>query len=352
MATRASEQSKRTPNVLKLRRGSAVETGLKSWEDDIDEACITKKVRKELSVYELIRESEHFEPDGDHLYTKSKDAKAMDLGNKIPPVRLSRSSAGSYLISKSDKDGKNGRNMPVKRQKCFSKNAVLARLNREKKKQYISSLENANENLQKQNSRILQKVDSQEKVIKALKYEVLYLKSLLANSKEISEILKSIGHSTGLPVTSSLRSFTSDGEAETTGVHGSTPVKDIFIMQPEVKRAPPGSNFPILKDVNLGYFSSDDDDLLSYGSEKHSFSESCLDIHDSFLIDTDFDLNKSMFESSFDPIFNNELNMKEEEPVKSKVFPEVKCDVGLCLHVNKKKISVELCAICNSRAQM
>lgn len=96
-----------------------------------------------------------------------------------------------------------------KRAKCFSKNAVMARLNRIKKKQHLENLEKQVAELSEENSVLKEQAKDNDDIVCKLKDEVNYLKSVLANSKEISMLLKSVKQNTGLPVTSSLNSITS-----------------------------------------------------------------------------------------------------------------------------------------------
>ncbi|KAH3704503.1 hypothetical protein DPMN_079559 [Dreissena polymorpha] len=74
------------------------------------------------------------------------------------------------------------------------KNAVQAKLNREKKKAYINSLQDEIEKLREENATIqaARQKDITEK--KALLEEVEYLKSVLANESAIAGLLKNIGN--------------------------------------------------------------------------------------------------------------------------------------------------------------
>ncbi|KAL1516158.1 hypothetical protein ABEB36_000077 [Hypothenemus hampei] len=93
---------------------------------------------------------------------------------------------------------------PTRTPKCFSKNALMARENRLKKKIYITSLESQVTSLKVENKKMSQTIDSQTNTINQLKREVRYLKSIIANSDGIGKLLKAINSSTGMHVTTSL----------------------------------------------------------------------------------------------------------------------------------------------------
>lgn len=76
--------------------------------------------------------------------------------------------------------------------RSMSKNAIAARENREKKKQYISDLEQRVEHLQKENSKKDLLLQTFEQNQEALVTEVQYLRGCLANSAEISAVINSV----------------------------------------------------------------------------------------------------------------------------------------------------------------
>ena len=83
------------------------------------------------------------------------------------------------------------------------KNAVQAKMNREKKKAYIRSLEDEIDNLQMKNFALN---SSNKKILKekdALKEEVEYLKGIIANQSVLSGLLKNIGNVDNVKLSSS-----------------------------------------------------------------------------------------------------------------------------------------------------
>ncbi|XP_052127446.1 uncharacterized protein LOC113207756 isoform X1 [Frankliniella occidentalis] len=91
-----------------------------------------------------------------------------------------------------------------KRPKCFSRNAVLARQNRLKKKKYMADLENELQALRRENSKLKLSLDGYSKDVQLVRKENKYLRNVLANSKEISHLLRSINVNCGSPSVSSV----------------------------------------------------------------------------------------------------------------------------------------------------
>lgn len=74
----------------------------------------------------------------------------------------------------------------------MSKNAIAARENREKKKQYVSNLEQDLKRAEAENSKKDALIETFKKNQDALVTEVKYLRGCLANSAEISAVIKSV----------------------------------------------------------------------------------------------------------------------------------------------------------------
>ncbi|ENN78040.1 hypothetical protein YQE_05477, partial [Dendroctonus ponderosae] len=93
---------------------------------------------------------------------------------------------------------------PTRTPKCFSKNALMARENRLKKKMYITTLESQVASLSADNKKMTQLHQNQSVLVKELKNEVKYLKSVLGNSEHIGKLIRAINFSTGIPIKSSI----------------------------------------------------------------------------------------------------------------------------------------------------
>lgn len=84
------------------------------------------------------------------------------------------------------------------------KNAVQAKINREKKKAYIKNLEDDIEELKSENSALKKENEKNVKENKALTEEVEYLRSVLANESALAGLLKNIGNVENVRLSSSI----------------------------------------------------------------------------------------------------------------------------------------------------
>lgn len=75
---------------------------------------------------------------------------------------------------------------------CMSKNAIAARENREKKKAYVTLLENQLESLKKEVSALASKNERSEEESRRLCGEVAYLRSIISNIPQIRQLMPAI----------------------------------------------------------------------------------------------------------------------------------------------------------------
>lgn len=106
---------------------------------------------------------------------------------------------GKTSLTKDDNSNNTGN-----RDVCMSKNAIIARENREKKKKYMSLLEINVEELKAENFDLKTKFSAKTKQCESLETEVHYLRNVLANQSCISALLKNIHATQGVSFTSSL----------------------------------------------------------------------------------------------------------------------------------------------------
>lgn len=83
------------------------------------------------------------------------------------------------------------------------KNACQAKINRERKKAYMKSLEDEVQKLKQENTRILADGEKERRENIALREEVEYLKNVLANQSMISGLLKNLGKVENVKLSSS-----------------------------------------------------------------------------------------------------------------------------------------------------
>lgn len=266
---------------------------------------------------------------------------------EVPKKRRSTDSVASfdqdglgkmYTSSDDESSQRASRQGSGRRPKCFSRNAVLARQNRLKKKKYMEDLESELQTLRKENKKLKVSLDGYSKDVELVRKENVYLRNVLASSKELSQLLRSINLNCGVPATSlnSLSglkkpealdkvSSTVESRGLDSCVPSSNPLRDIHPAARTAKK-----NFPIAADdVCLSLSAPEDDNDLDilFGSKS--------------IPDLDLNLNEEPLDYlGFGP---NSLGdwLDGEEPLSH---------VGVCLHVANHKVSLEFCSTCNENA--
>ncbi|XP_031337458.1 CREB/ATF bZIP transcription factor-like [Photinus pyralis] len=188
-----------------------------------------------------------------------------------------------------------------RKEKCTSRNAILARQNRIRKKMYIQNLENKIIKLRSAREKLNSIVQSQSVVISELRTEVKYIRSVLANSSDLSKLIRNISNSSGMSVTTSLdKSLTVNNCVSKLDNKSAHPWDDTFMSSPLLE----------LPDLDLPDLPLPD---LENIPEEHSSSIVPRQEHNYTKLDFDD-------------------------------------DPGVCLHVSKHKVSLEFCSQCNDNA--
>ncbi|XP_061105038.1 CREB/ATF bZIP transcription factor isoform X2 [Conger conger] len=91
-------------------------------------------------------------------------------------------------------------NMPVR----INKNAIAARMNRLKKKEYVNGLENKVTSLAAENRNLRQENEHLNKRVEELEDEARYLRAVLANESTLAQLLSRLGGVNGMKVSTSL----------------------------------------------------------------------------------------------------------------------------------------------------
>eukprot|EP00112_Aurelia_sp_Birch-Aquarium-sp1_P001295 Seg11358.1 transcript_id=Seg11358.1/GoldUCD/mRNA.D3Y31 product="CREB/ATF bZIP transcription factor" protein_id=Seg11358.1/GoldUCD/D3Y31 len=76
--------------------------------------------------------------------------------------------------------------------KCNNRNAIMARLNRQRKKRYVNNLESEVSSLRKENTSLLSENRNLKGEISSCKEELAYLKNVLANQSMLSSVIKAV----------------------------------------------------------------------------------------------------------------------------------------------------------------
>lgn len=238
---------------------------------------------------------------------------------------------------------------PTRQPKCFSKNAMMARENRLKKKMYIESLEREVAALKAENKKIASLVENQSYLIAELRKEIRYLKSILANSADISRLIRSINESTGMSVGTSLDdSLTVHKQSSPVSKQSVASSSGKTLWEDEdddvkSRRSSP-EQFP---DDNLDMFLDDDvlrhpEDLLNETSDILPLGDNDYDMSLPFTIQEEDEEKEPPQDHSKD----HNYTIKTEEGLK----PHDDDDVGVCLHVSNHRVSLEFCPTCSENA--
>lgn len=213
------------------------------------------------------------------------------------------------------------KNFNEKRKKCFSKNALMARENRLKKKLYMENLEMTVDKLRCENRKLSSTVHDQTQTIINLKRDINYFKSVLANSSDIGKLLRCVNQNTGMAVTTSVD-------------------KGMTLRANNVDSLHPWS------ETNTGT-----------GSDGELFASDY-----SFVSNFTWDFDEpAPFEDRLEDILRiNECGKINDESIGSNEFvqsehnytnesPEAG-NFGICLHISNQRVSLEFCPICSEKA--
>lgn len=220
------------------------------------------------------------------------------------------SSSSNFSCKTSTFQNFNSMENPRRKPRCSSKNALMARENRLRKKMYVNKLEKEVTLLKNENKKLTAVTRNQSLLVVDLQKELKYLKSIIANSSDIKNLIRNIHNSTGMSVSSSLDSNLS--------------LKNISV---------PKKNL-----ANPDVFTTSD----------------CL-------LGDDLSLNLNLYEDITDfPLLlpennvfngNNSTSSASLEEHNYTALRDNDEDVGVCLHVSKHKVSLEFCMNCSDKAQ-
>lgn len=217
-------------------------------------------------------------------------------------------------------------NRPKRKPSSFSKNALMARENRLRKKIYVSNLERTVANLRKDNKKLSLITDNQSSLILNLQKEVKYLKSVIANSNDISTLIQNIHQSSGMSVSSSLDENLS--------------LKNSYIPKPQ------HHDFQKLEQ----WKHLDTLDTLQNDSLESPSNVISDDFYEE-LFKNDFDLNLPKEEMLNDFLLEPEVKMTNNDHNYTLTNgTHNQDDVGVCLHVSKHHVSLEFCSTCSEKA--
>ena len=124
--------------------------------------------------------------------TKSIKASSLNRPNQDLSTTALNGKVGSHKMAECDQMDKS------------KKNALAARLNRQKKKEYVHGLENKVGELTSENDTLRRRHEKMESEVLRLRNEVEYLKSVIANQSTLSNILENLPGITGVTLSPSM----------------------------------------------------------------------------------------------------------------------------------------------------
>lgn len=122
-----------------------------------------------------------------------------------PPVALPKATSPKPVANMHEpkvklyQDGQKLSNGQIERNR---KNAIAARANRQKKKEYMNGLEEQVDSLKSENKTLSERCKELEGTVSDLEQEVVYLKSVLANQSSLSSILRGLPDVKGVSIKS------------------------------------------------------------------------------------------------------------------------------------------------------
>jgi len=215
----------------------------------------------------------------------------------LPKNVILGSSSQPTIVSDQSTFGEDSDGFPL------SKNAQLARENRQKKKRYINGLESDLSEVKRQNEVLSKELSTKDSTIENLKKEIVYFKSILANVQEISSLVSTIKQDSNIPLSTSLRA---------------------------TKRSLVNPDSLVSKRMRMDRCSEGSGDLSVLQEECDWMQQSPYEF-------------PQLDSESFDAL----SNFSEED---LSLFPDIQ-EAGVCLHVSNKKISLEFCPTCSNMAQ-
>ena len=222
-------------------------------------------------------------------YSTNNSLIETDLSKKLSPGIVQ---VELPCINREDNNSKNSADSL-----CMTKNAVAARENRQKKKQYVESLERKCERLSRENLMLKTDTEAKDKKLASMATEIEYLRNVIRNESALSGLLKN------LHCTAGLRFGTSFAQ------------NDMF---QNLKRSS-----DIIKD-ELQSANGNENRRKRPKTVTHKLS------------------TKSTPSPSSSQVF--------EGPITPCASPELKSTGGVCLHVSNNNVSLEFCSTCASNA--
>lgn len=219
--------------------------------------------------------------------------------------------------------------------KVTNRNAMLARENRQKKKDLLDQLEIANNAMSSDIKKMRKEMKIKDATIQQLEQERNYLKSIIANKTEILSVFKAVQRAGIAPMTSSSLAY-----VKTTAINNNNINKPLGGFS----GFSPCSGYESAPSVR----STNDDDGTVLNSPVSDLINQTLNefLDDEPLISGYDGLLNEPLEI---PLLEDELSTLEHNYNKSSIS-KAKPSAGICVHICDSRISLELCSRCSYNA--
>lgn len=245
-----------------------------------------------------------------------------------------------------------GGRLPTRRPNpnVFNRNALMARENRRKKKEYIEMLERDVEKQRKINKKLHKMIKHQAEYVKTLKNERNYFKSILANKTQILSLVNLVRTAA---VSQSDESEYKECKKSSSLSPNSSPAQQLedYLLSDEYDNGTVNNN----NDPTLSVLDNPDIFFTDYNLPALSDCNNWDDL----LNDTN-PHSFGMFETKNETKYSNYSIINDEHSYFSSINKsssstsneEAEADSGVCLHISGGKFSLEFCATCHEKSKI
>ncbi|XP_043288603.1 probable serine/threonine-protein kinase ifkA [Venturia canescens] len=305
-------------------------------------------------------------------YTSSEDEESVnndqsDMDYEIMSNSRSGQSKNEGSVLSGGRNCRGGGSRGTTKRPCLNRNALLARENRRRKKEYLEKIENKLAFFKQENKNLANTIQRQNIDLKRLKGEVSYLRNVLNNSSSITNLLRSMNESlstrraaAGSEIRSNRKCAESgyskqlrtasewNGKLESAGGKcggGKRCEETAAGMRNRLSTIGGDSDHTY---TNSSRDSSEENSYSIDNNENHPY----LGNNESFIFKDSFDLELDRLPPFDEDIFNSVDNFDENLSQDLETYDSTKLfdnldNSGICLHVNSGKISLEFCSICH-----
>lgn len=220
--------------------------------------------------------------------------------------------------------------------KIQNRNAILARENRMRKKMLLEDLEKSNDELQAENRKLQKIMKVKDRKNEELMKEIRYLKSVITNRTEIVSVLKSLPKSIGSakkeenPEKPVMQAYSVAATSDTLSCDISE--------ENGTKDTDPFLSTPLTDDFFLNLdIATEWDEIL-----KNPLTSDFTDIPKLELTSPGASPTSSGVSS--------EHNYFYDEKILESIDEEIEDSAGICVHINRGKVSLEFCVVCHNNA--